>query len=202
MKKHFLAAAAIAIAGSLSGGLTTAHANGIGSGNGNGINNGPGNASFEGHTINLADGWGDAKACAVTADGVQCYTSEAEMDAALASEAADASEGLGLQANIAGLSIDLTVSPLATCSTNLKLYDGTSYGGIMVSVASAGTYVNLASFGFDNMTSSYKVGSCYVDMFSSASGGGSIYPGATSPGTSSPSMIAGWNNVVSSVYVY
>ena len=65
-----------------------------------------------------------------------------------------------------------------------------------------GTIHNLADYGFDNATSSYRVGGCPAVFFSLANFGGAAYPGFTGAFAQYASMIAGWNNVVSSVYIY
>lgn len=94
------------------------------------------------------------------------------------------------------------VAPLAVCASFLRLYDGTSYAGTTISLSTRLTYLNLSAYSFDNLTSSYKVGACDVDLFANASGAGSVYPGATTANSQSPSMSSGWNNVISSVYIY
>lgn len=71
---------------------------------------GPVLASYNGRTLDLSKSWEDARACNVTASGSTCYSTEAAMDAAIAS------------APTARLAA-------GTCSTALRLYDGTSYTG-------------------------------------------------------------------------
>ncbi len=141
-------------------------------------------ADFEGQRINLAEGWGEARAC--TSDGVvtTCYRSEAAMDRAGA--VAVSSGG---------------VVPLATCSSSLRLYRSTSYGGAVLQLTTRGTYINLSGYGFDNDTSSYKVGACSSGFYDGASGGAPTYPGSTSANASATSMVSGWDNRVSSVYI-
>jgi hypothetical protein len=84
----------------------------------------PAVALFEGRRIVLADGWGEASACLVFESGgvLECFRTEAELDVRLgtlqggiADDVAD--EGSGGAALL-----------VATCSTSLRLYDGTSYG--------------------------------------------------------------------------
>ena len=62
-------------------------------------------------------------------------------------------------------------------------------------------WLNLSAYGFDNLTSSYRVGACSVYMAENSSGGGSWYPGNTSAGAQASAMLSGWNNRVSSVYI-
>jgi hypothetical protein len=141
-------------------------------------------ASFEGTTINLQDGWGAARAC--TSDGVvtTCYRSEAALDRATA---------------VAAQSIEMT--PLAACASSLRLYRSTSYGGSVLQLTARGTFINLSSFGFSNDTSSYRVGACSASFYDGSSGGAPTYPGSTSANASATSMVTGWDNRVSSIYI-
>lgn len=148
-------------------------------------------ASYHGEIIDLRDGWGDAKAC--TTDGVvtSCYDSEAEMDRATAPNSM------------------LTQTPsavasflLASCASSLRLYNGLSYGTPMLQLSTRGSAINLSTYGWDNATTSYKVGACASVFYDGANGGGSVYPGNTSAGAQSASMVTGWNDRISSVYIY
>lgn len=144
-------------------------------------------ASFEGGWINLAEGWGEATAC--TSDGVttQCYRTEAEMNAA--NQSADsATAGVG-------------IVPLLACASTLSLYRSTSFAGAVLQLTSRGAYINLSTYGFDNDTSSYKVGACTSYFYDGASGGTPLYPGTTTANSSATSMLTGWDNRVSSVYI-
>ncbi|MFL6042074.1 MAG: hypothetical protein ACJ740_11810 [Gaiellales bacterium] len=142
-------------------------------------------AEFEGSTINLAEGWGDANACSVTADGTTCYRTEAEMDAAVAATASTAAR------------LSHEIGPLGVCSTSLRLYDGTSFDGQVVSFTTTGSLITLSSYGFDNKTSSYKVGACAATLYSGIQT--SPYPGNTGAGAQATSMLSGWDNTISSV---
>lgn len=148
-------------------------------------------AWFEGEIIDLADGWGEATACEVHDDGTYCYRTEAEMTAAGQPSPRTTSSTGGSFSTL-----------LVSCSTALRLYDGTSYTGAVLSLYTRGTYINLSAYSFDNKVSSYRVGSCGADFFSGSTGSGSVYPGSTWAWVQSPSMLSGWNNVVSSVYIY
>ncbi|HQZ37162.1 MAG TPA: hypothetical protein PK020_22240 [Ilumatobacteraceae bacterium] len=141
-------------------------------------------AWFEDHWIDLAVDWEDATACSVTPEAAECFRTEAEMDEALAADRSS------------------VVVPLAACASSLRLYDGASYGGTTISLSARLTYLNLSAYSFDNLTSSYRVGACDVDLFANASGAGGVYPGATTANSQSPSMTSGWNNVIPSVYIY
>jgi len=140
----------------------------------------PAAAIFEGEPIDLTEGWGEAQACLVSAGGVECFRTIAELDAAekLLADGAKA----------------------VTCSTPLRLYNGTYRTGTVLSVATRGTWLNLSLYGFDNLTSSYKVGSCNIDLASGTSGGGSRYWRCLTAYCLENVMASGWNNVISSAY--
>lgn len=144
-------------------------------------------ASFEGGWINLADGWGEATAC--TSDGVttSCFRTEAEMDVAAAATGGDV-QSVG-------------IAPQVACVSSLKLYRSASFTGSVLQLTTRGTYINLSTYGFDNDTSSYQVGACTAYFYDGASGGTPLYPGATGANSSAASMLTGWDNRVSSVYI-
>lgn len=71
----------------------------------------------------------------------------------------------------------------------------------MLNLSTRATPLNLSNYGFDNLTSSYKVGGCDTEFYSSANLGGSLYTGSTGAGSQEPLLLSGWNNVVSSVYI-
>jgi hypothetical protein len=139
----------------------------------------PSTAVFEGRTLDLSRSWGEATACWVRPDGTVCYRSEAQMGAAQAA----------------------TTTPdtiEATCSTTLKLFDGTSWTGQVLALGTRFTVINLATYGFANRTSSYAVGACSAQL---RDGGGTLYPGNTAAGASSASMLSGWDNRVTTAYL-
>jgi len=139
-------------------------------------------AFFEGRWIALADGWGEAHACYSDIVSTRCYRTEAEMDAAESSERLAA------------------VSPQVACGSTVKLYRLGSYGGDVLELATRGVYIGLSPYGFDNDTSSYKIGAC-TSRFYDVSPATTQYPGTTTAGTLSPGMSSGWDNRVSSVYI-
>jgi hypothetical protein len=142
------------------------------------------------HWIDLARDWETATACSVGDDGAFCFATEAELDAYLASTTSAAAVAAG------------PVTLALSCSSTLRLYDGTSYTGSLLSLSTRGTFITLSLYGFDNRTSSYKVGACDSYFYSGASGGGSLYPiGNTQAFDQFTSMLVGWNNTVSSVYI-
>ncbi len=144
----------------------------------------PSLASFEGATIDLRGGWGDAKACTSNGTTTTCYRTEAEMDAN--TQASRVSSGVVIQ---------------ATCSGTLRLYSGTSYTGSLLQLSTQQVYTNLSPYGFDNVTSSYKVGPCSSIFYDGANGSGSVYPGNTNANIQSPTMLGGWDNRISSIYI-
>jgi hypothetical protein len=87
------------------------------------------------------------------------------------------------------------------CSTPLRLYDGTYRTGASVSVYTRGLWVNLSVVDFNNKTSSYAVGACAVVLAAGTNGSGAHYPECLEAGCIENSMLSGWNNVISSVYL-
>lgn len=152
-------------------------------------------ADYEGTSIDMRDGWDGAKACNTDGVTTTCWDTEAEMLLALAAQ---------------GLSSTPSVEPPPgtsaarrqyTCSSYLRLYTGTNYGGSVLAIATRFTFLNLSSYGFNNVTSSYRVGACDSAFYDLSAGGAPIYGGNTDAGVWSPSMLSGWDNRVSSVYM-
>ncbi|MGE0139118.1 MAG: hypothetical protein AB7L17_17660 [Ilumatobacteraceae bacterium] len=145
-------------------------------------------ATYHGQTIDLREGWGDAQACHTDEHAVTtCFDSEAEMDEFLASGEPGAS---GFRRNA-----------LTNCSTSLRLYDNISYGTPVWSTLLRFNVISLSTVGFDNRTTSYRVGACSATFWQGAAASGAVYPGNTSAGAQFPNMVTGWNNTVSSVYL-
>ncbi|MEX1279546.1 MAG: hypothetical protein AB1Z57_05270 [Acidimicrobiia bacterium] len=147
-------------------------------------------AEFEGETLDLAESWGEATACHVAQEGVTCFRTEAAMDQWLAeTRSQDAETG--------------PAPASASCSGNLRLYDGASYSGTVLNLSTRQTWLNLSAYGFDQRTSSYKVGPCSASFADLANGGFPRYPSyLTEAHDQSTSMLSGWNNDVSSVYIH
>lgn len=139
-------------------------------------------ALFEGGWIRLAEGWGDARACTSDDAGTRCYRSEAEMDAAEVVPGA------------------ATVTPMADCSSSVRLYQNTSYGGSVLELKQRGVTISLSPYGFNNVTSSYKIGACNSRFYDTTTGG-TQYTGNTNAGVSATSMVSGWDNRIGSVYI-
>jgi hypothetical protein len=62
--------------------------------------------------------------------------------------------------------------------------------------------INLSTYGFDNDTSSYRVGACAAAFYAGANLSGAQFPGSTGAYASAPTMLTGWDNVVSSVIIF
>ena len=145
-------------------------------------------ATFEGHTIDLSLGWGDAHACMVDDMGVTCFRSEQAMD--------QVQVAINARTQLASVAPAVALS---LCSTALRLYDGTSFSGSVLSITSRGALVSLSGLGFDNVTSSYKVGACGAHLYSGIQTG--LYPGNTAANAQATSMLSGWDNTISSVLI-
>jgi hypothetical protein len=143
-------------------------------------------ADFEGRQIDLAEGWGDAQACLVLSSTTHCFRTVDELTAAEKSLVAGD---------------DRLISLAATCSTALRLYDGTYQTGSVLSIATRGQWINLGLYGFDNRTSSYRVGACAVELASGTNGGGSRYFRCLDAYCEEDVMASGWDNVLSSAYL-
>jgi hypothetical protein len=138
-------------------------------------------ARFEGGWIDLATGWGPARACLVVSGrSVECFRS-----------------ALDMSQREAALFI-----PDVNCSSPLKLYNLINRGGTMVSIYARGLWINLSTYGFDNMTSSYAVGACAAELAALSGGGGAHYSGCLNAWCVENSMSFGWNNITSSVYLH
>lgn len=144
-------------------------------------------AQFEGETIDLSHGWGEARACMITTAQATCYRTEAEMDRASQQS----------RANRAARNTPATAT--ASCSSTLRLYHGTSFTGAVLGLSTRGSLIQLASSGFDNVTSSYRVGACSASLYDGLQSG--LYPGATGAGSQASVMLSGWDNTISSVVI-
>ncbi|MDZ4232469.1 MAG: hypothetical protein U1C73_01615, partial [Dietzia sp.] len=124
-------------------------------------------------------------ACATDGVSLTCFDTEADLDMYLAKQWKPERFG----------------SASATCSTPLRLYAGTNQSGSVLAVTARGVWVNLST-SFNNQTSSYRVGACSSLFAAGTNGTGGFYPGNTSAWATASQMLLGWNNRVSSVYLY
>lgn len=162
------------------------------------VERGPAIASFEGRSIDLAKDWGEARACLVWRQGgvLECFRTPDALDARetqlFGTHGGSTSSGVA----------PATSSYDYSCSGPLRLFDYTWYGGRMLSFWDRGYWQNLWWYGFDNQTSSYAVGPCYVALADYTDGGGWWYPGPTFPYAGEPVMSWDWLNAISSIYIY
>jgi hypothetical protein len=160
----------------------------------------PAIASFEGRPIDLTGDWGEARACLVWREGgvLECFRTPQALEAREAQLAPrrDAGPGVesstGIQSGYAAYSY--------SCSSSLRLFDYSWYGGRQLSFWDRGYWQNLWDYGFDNRTSSYIVGGCGTHLAEHPNGGGWWYPGPTYPYAGEPTM-PWWSNVISSIYI-
>lgn len=157
-------------------------------------------ATFNGSLIDLGEDWEGAAVCIVGPEVLsqpECYETEAEAEARLdqlapsgdaTAAAVDGQEPVALAAS--------------NCASYLKLYDGYFYTGASLWLLGRGYWRNLSLYGFDQTTSSFKVGACSAYMADWADGGGSWYPTShTQAYDLEPYITGGWNNDISSVYI-
>ena len=122
-------------------------------------------AQFDGGTITLSQGWGDAHACAVlSATDIQCFSTGAEMASFLAAQSGAA----------AGAS---QVTPDDSCGVSggqyLYFYQNANYGGDEPALGNVGAWANLSVFGFaDEMTSWINDTACNAYAAKGINGGG------------------------------
>src|SRR5664280_80479 len=144
-------------------------------------------ASYNSATIDLSQGWGTAKVCAVTETGTYCFTTQNNYQVWLTT-----------QSKLSGLSPAGSVG----CSTALELFQNISYGGNELFIYVTSIWLNLSTYSFSDAVSSYKVGACSISMTDAPYGAGNVYPGATSAGSDFSWIGTAWNDRVQSVYVY
>ena len=158
----------------------------------------PSEATFEQGELDLGESWGDATACIEFADHTECFRTDDELVAAYPEYGA----GGGNVNVIAAVGpADGGVTLMSTCSSSLRLYRSNGFTGGTLVLTTRAVVLNLSTYGFDNDTSSYRVGACASTFWAGASGSGSVYPGPTGANASASAMLSGWNNVVSSVYI-
>lgn len=164
-------------------------------------------AQFEGQTIDLRDDWGDARACIVAPEleTVECFASEAEMDERLVEaglpygDARDVDRGLASEVDLPeGIGGSFAA---ASCSSSVRLYDGTWYGGAVLYVSGRGYWHNLSNYGFNQRASSFKIGACSTYFADYNNGGGGWYPTSGSQAWDAAGSLGSWNNDISSMYI-
>lgn len=159
----------------------------------------PDEAIFEQSELDLSESWDDADACIEFDDRTECFRTEEELFAAYPEYAEGGPNDQSFGASAVGGG---EITPMATCSSSLRLYRLIGFTGGTLVLTTRAVVFNLSSYGFDNDTSSYQVGACSSTFWAGASGSGSVYPGATGANASASTMLSGWNNTVSSVYIH
>lgn len=152
-------------------------------------------ATYKGRFIDLSRDWGTAHACAVlSVTDIRCFDSQGELERTLNRAHVSTTSG----AQLRPLTIDAYC--LNRSDLWLILYDTSNFGGNSVSFRDTGTWFNLSSYSFDNVTSSWKNNTyCDATAAQNADGGGSLLTlAARSQATSMPT---GWDDVISSVEI-
>lgn len=126
-------------------------------------------------------------ACVVWNSGVpmECFSSETELLAQVSKRASG----------------PVTMASSSSCSSALRLYDGTGYSGSVLYVYQRHTWINLSGYGWSNRASSFKVGACDSRLADGSNGGGGWYPTYLSEAWDKSSNMLAWGNRVSSVYL-
>jgi hypothetical protein len=137
-------------------------------------------ATFEGQTIDLSKGWGDAKACITDGTTTQCFRSETEMQSAPSTQIATLATG---------------------CIPSVMLYSGTYFTGLALNLTASNSVIALSGYGFDNITSSYGIGYCNASFYDGLNKSTAQYPGPTNAYASATVMMSGWDNRISSVFI-
>jgi len=166
----------------------------------------PVSAVFEGRPIDLAAGWQGAQSCLVWPEAlstVECFSTEALLRARVVELGGTIPGQQRLSAaRPTTTGAASTASSSSSCSSFVRLYDGVFYTGASLWLSSRSTWLNLSALGFDQRTSSFKIGACSAYFADYSNGGGAWYPTwATQAWDVAPWMASGWNNDVSSVYI-
>lgn len=150
--------------------------------------------------IDLSKDWEGAGACLVWSEAIdtpECFDTEEQMDHRIA-------ELEEMTADTHGTAVEGdTPAPRDTsCSGDLRLYDGTSHTGAALHLRDRYRWFDLASFNFDQRTSSFEIGPCSAYFADYSAGGGAWYPTSqTEAYDVAPTMASGWDNDVSSIYI-
>ncbi len=145
----------------------------------------PAAAAFEGHRIDLANNWEQAQACIVLrqAQIVECFRT--------LGQAEDRATAVTAQYAVAGYS----------CSSPLRLFENSNYGGRQLLFFDRGYWQNLTDYGFNDQLSSYIIGACSTYLAEHINGVGAFYPGPKWAWAGVSYLIAGWDNRISSLYM-
>jgi hypothetical protein len=154
-------------------------------------------ATFDGQSIDLSNGWGEARVCLVLdEDLVECFRTNAEADAWIAEIGSDKND------MIASSRDDDTISALH-CGDYLLICAPVGHVEPCLRFYRRQFTYNLPAFGFNDRMSSFIVGSCgatfYEHINRNINGGASFYG---KPRASSRNVGAGWNDRISSIWIY
>lgn len=135
----------------------------------------------------LAHGWGSAKACMLPPNGVvECFATQAGLRAR--SDQLRSGPANGSMSALAG-------------GCPVVLFSGAGYTGNALEIWPQGYWVNLADYGFANVTVSFYSYGCGFHLADYAWGGGHWYPGYTGPWAATWDMGWSWDWRVSSVFI-
>ncbi len=150
-------------------------------------------ATLAGEEMTPAEAWAKADACLVeTLEHLACFKTETELLSHIGHEPTVNTESVAPRQQ----------SRSSSCSTSLRLYDGSLHTGQVLYLSQRGIWINLSSYGFSNRTSSYKIGACSSYFADYSNGGGSWYPTSQTQAYDQASwMQTGWDNRVSSVKI-
>lgn len=157
-------------------------------------------ARFEGGTLDLSESWGEATSCVVWLAGeADCFRTRA------GSEAFEARQGLARRAappDATRPGLSSRPEPralLIDCADDLDLYSDINWGGTHLALRERLVWHNLSAYSFDNVLSSFTVGSCSSQFAENPSGGGAQYGAGAN--VSLANIGATWNDRVSSIYI-
>lgn len=131
-------------------------------------------AVYGGRIIDLANNWEGARACLVWSDAIdtpECFDTEEEMDRRIVELEKMTGDVAAVEVFGGGVAASGT-----SCSGYLRLYDGSFYTGAVLYIRGRFQWFDLASFNFNQRTSSFKIGPCSAYFADFAGGGGAWYP--------------------------
>lgn len=145
-------------------------------------------ATYEGRVIDLAKSWEGAEACVVLAeDDARCFTTEAEMHAALEAD------GIALAPSQLGGGAEAS-----SCSGFVTLYDNVNFGGASLSFGSTGWWLNLPDYGFNDRMESWRNNrNCAAFVAEHINAGGSQL--ALAANSQDNAVASSWKNRASSI---
>ncbi|MDQ1436695.1 MAG: hypothetical protein QOK43_324 [Acidimicrobiaceae bacterium] len=151
-------------------------------------------AHYEGRMIDLGADWEGAQACVVDGpDDVWCYRTQADMEEAMDGRA---------DATLARLDSTDTIDAYCINRSDLYLilYENTGFGGRSVSFRDTSTWFDLATYSFDDITSSWK-NNTYCDATAATGTAGAGSTLTLTARSSNTDVGATWTDVISSVYI-